>query len=137
MGSAAFTYFPNIVLDPDNIIDEIHENNNKGWKVLNFSDGTTGVDDNGLTISSFELSQNYPNPFNPATRIRYTIPQTANVEIKIFDVLGREVETLVSELKSPGQYEVNFNGGNLASGIYFYRIEAGDFIATKKMILMK
>ncbi len=132
-------YFPRIyvVLDPDNTINEIHENNNKGWKVLNFSDGTTAVDNDGEVINSFELSQNYPNPFNPTTIIRYEIPQTSKVEMKIFDVLGREVETLVNDIKLPGQYEVNFNGVNLASGVYFYRIEAGDFVLTKKMILLR
>ena len=126
------------VIDPDNeITAEIHEENNKGYNVLGTAPPTGVNDGDPNVLSLYTLDQNYPNPFNPVTRIRYAIPQTANVEMKVFDVLGREVETLVSELKSPGQYEVNFDGGNLASGIYFYRIEAGEFITTKKMILMK
>src|SRR4030095_12076862 len=85
----------------------------------------------------YSLSQNYPNPFNPVTNIKYTIPKTGIVKLKVFDVLGKEVRTLVNELKSPGVYNVDFDASNLASGIYFYRIEAGDFTAVKKMMLVK
>ncbi|MCZ7609428.1 MAG: T9SS type A sorting domain-containing protein [Ignavibacterium sp.] len=88
-------------------------------------------------VDNYKLSQNYPNPFNPVTKIRYQIPQSGFVTLKIFDVLGAEVKTLVNEEKIAGQYEVDFNASKLASGVYIYRIQAGDFISSKKMILLR
>jgi glycosidase len=85
----------------------------------------------------YNLFQNYPNPFNPSTTIRYSIIKPDIVRIKIYDILGREVKTLVNELKQAGTYEVQFDASSLASGIYLYRIESGSFIQTKKMILLK
>ena len=85
----------------------------------------------------FNLEQNYPNPFNPSTKIKYSIPQTSHVQIKIFDVLGNEIETLVKEEKPIGNYELDWDAIGLPSGIYFYRLQAGSFIDTKKMILLK
>ena len=95
------------------------------------------------TPNSFELSQNYPNPFNPTTTISYSIPDVAsdfslsNVQLKIYDVLGKEVATLVNKQQNPGNYEVKFDASRLTSGIYFYQLKTGSFIQTKKMILMK
>jgi photosystem II stability/assembly factor-like uncharacterized protein len=83
------------------------------------------------------LSQNYPNPFNPTTSIQYSIASKQFVTLKIYDVLGNEVAALVNEEKPAGNYTVEFNGNNLASGIYFYQMKAGNFTATKKLILMK
>jgi Secretion system C-terminal sorting domain len=85
----------------------------------------------------FKLNQNYPNPFNPTTEIAYTISRSSFVTIKVYDFLGREVTTLVNLEKPVGSYEVEFNGSNLASGIYFYRIQAGNYSTVKKMILLK
>ncbi|MDR9419740.1 chitobiase/beta-hexosaminidase C-terminal domain-containing protein [Gracilimonas sp.] len=85
----------------------------------------------------FALEQNYPNPFNPTTVIRYSVADVANVKLQVFDVLGRKVATLVNEVKTPGAYTVNFDAGNLSSGAYFYRIDAGDFSTIKKMMLIK
>lgn len=86
----------------------------------------------------FYLSQNYPNPFNPITKINYELPRNSNVKIVIYDILGREVTRLVNnELKQAGRYVVEFNAQNYASGVYFYRIEAGDFVQAKKMVLVK
>lgn len=86
----------------------------------------------------FALYQNYPNPFNPATKIKYDLPKNTNVTIKIYDILGREVTTLVrNEFKQAGRYEVSWNANNYASGVYFYRIEAGSFVSAKKMVLIK
>jgi hypothetical protein len=86
----------------------------------------------------FKLSQNYPNPFNPETVIKYEIAKESNVTIKIYNILGQLVRTMVNnELKKPGIYNLNFDGSNLASGLYFYKIEAGTFIETKKMLLIK
>ncbi len=86
---------------------------------------------------NFNLEQNYPNPFNPSTTINYEIPQSSLVSIKVYDDLGREVATLVNGQKSTGNYTVEFNASNLASGIYFYRMQAGNFLSTKKLILLK
>jgi hypothetical protein len=85
----------------------------------------------------FSLEQNYPNPFNPTTKIVFTMPKAGNVDLKVYDVLGKEVTTLLSEFKQAGKYTVDFNGSNLASGVYFYKIVSGDFTATKKMSLIK
>jgi hypothetical protein len=85
----------------------------------------------------YMLYQNYPNPFNPVTTISYSLPKTANVQIKVFDLLGREIATLVNEVKPVGSYKVKFDGSQLTSGIYFYQMKAGDFISTKKLILLK
>jgi len=85
----------------------------------------------------YSLAQNYPNPFNPSTQIKYSVPKAVNVSIKVFDVLGKEVATLVNETKQPGFYTVDFNASGFASGIYFYRIDAGEFSAIKKMVLIK
>jgi subtilisin-like proprotein convertase family protein len=83
------------------------------------------------------LKQNYPNPFNPETSIKYGLPKGQLVKLVVFDVLGREVVTLVNEFKPPGVYEANFDASNYASGIYFYKLETADFAETKKMILIK
>jgi len=87
--------------------------------------------------NEFTLHQNYPNPFNPTTKIRYSVPHSSNVVIKVFDILGNEIEMLVNEEKSIGSYEVEFYGTGIVSGIYFYRLQAGSFVETKKMILLK
>jgi len=89
------------------------------------------------TPTQFSLSQNYPNPFNPATKIQFTIVYRLLTIVKVFDVLGREVATLVNEVKEPGTYTVKFDGSNLASGVYFYRLRAGRYLATHEMILMR
>jgi hypothetical protein len=100
--------------------------------------GTTDVKHLDNTIPAvYELNQNYPNPFNPATTIRYSIPQAGLVNVKIFNLLGQEVATLVNTQQVSGTYEVNFDASALASGIYFYSIDVNNFKATKKMILMK
>ena len=85
----------------------------------------------------FSLEQNYPNPFNPSTSIRFNVPKLSHVKMVIYDVVGREVATLVNEMKQPGSYEAVFNAENFASGVYFYRFEAGDFTDVKKMVLIK
>lgn len=84
-----------------------------------------------------KLFQNYPNPFNPTTKIDFAIPQSSFVNLKVYDILGREVATLVYEQKPAGSYDVKFNAAALSSGIYFYKIQAGSFVETKKMILLK
>jgi len=87
--------------------------------------------------SEYKLYQNYPNPFNPTTNIKYQIADNKYITIKVYNILGKEIGTLVNEKQSPGIYEVSFNGSRLSSGIYFYRIQAGDFMQVKKMVLIK
>jgi photosystem II stability/assembly factor-like uncharacterized protein len=87
--------------------------------------------------ADFNLSQNYPNPFNPSTRIRYDLPEKGSVKLVVFDQLGRQVSELINGVKNAGSYEVEFNGSNLASGIYFYKLEVSEQTFTKKMILVK
>jgi parallel beta-helix repeat protein/predicted outer membrane repeat protein len=90
-----------------------------------------------LTPNHYELTQNYPNPFNPITTIQYSIPALGKVKIILFNLLGEKIKTLIDEEKMPGNYEVEFNAVNIPSGVYFYQLKAGDFVQTKKMILMK
>jgi hypothetical protein len=85
----------------------------------------------------YNLSQNYPNPFNPTTSIKFSIPKSGLVSLKVYDILGREINTLVNQFKSEGTYIVDFNASSLTSGIYFYKIEVNDFVAVKKMVLIK
>jgi hypothetical protein len=113
-----------------------------GWDgtiLKTINGGVSSIEENELVgiPSSFELSQNYPNPFNPSTKIQYSIPHRSNVIFKVFDVLGNEIETLVNENKPSGTYEITWYAENLPSGVYIYRLQAGDFIESKKMILMK
>ncbi len=103
----------------------------------------TNVDKRNILISDFSLSQNYPNPFNPTTTIKFAIPSVerpyrASLQTKliVYDILGREVKTLLNKPMQPGTYEVEFNGSSLPSGVYLYRIKAGSFVQTKKMILV-
>lgn len=88
-------------------------------------------------VTDYLLYHNYPNPFNPTTTIRYEIPQDGVVTIKIYDVLGQEVETIVNEFKKANRYEVEFNSFGLASGVYVYRMKVNDFIESKKMVLLR
>lgn len=85
----------------------------------------------------FKLFQNYPNPFNPSTNIKYEIPQDNFVSIKIYNLLGKEVMNLINDFKKAGRYDISFNGSNLASGVYYYKIKAGEFVQIRKMVLIK
>ena len=119
--------------NPDGFIIGFITNN-----VSAYYSNVVSVDENeNIRISHYSLSQNYPNPFNPSTFIEYKIPESNFVEIKIYDVLGKEIMTLVNGYKSEGIYKVQFNTDNLPSGVYLYRIKAGNFSETKKMILMR
>ena len=121
-------------MDPTNFLNV----DNDVWKYY-LPDQPSSVDDKSGQIipDEFSLSQNYPNPFNPATKVRYSIPHSSNVFINVFDILGNEVKILVNELKPAGTYEIEFEAANLPSGIYFYKLQAGSFVETKKMILLK
>jgi photosystem II stability/assembly factor-like uncharacterized protein len=99
--------------------------------------GVSGVEENKNTPVQFSLSDNYPNPFNPSTVISYSIPSATNVELTVYNTLGQTVKILENEFKSAGNYSVNFNASDLPSGIYFYKLEAGQFSQIKKMVLLK
>ena len=107
-----------------------------GKEADNFAKEVLGQTDVAV-VSDFSLAQNYPNPFNPTTNIRFAIPQSSFVTLKVYNILGKEIATLVNEQKESGIYDVNFDASNLASGVYVYKIQAGNFSATKKLTLMK
>jgi hypothetical protein len=88
-------------------------------------------------VYEYSLGQNYPNPFNPTTTINYSITSKGNVSLKVYDMLGKEVAVIVNEVKEAGNYSVTFNASELPSGIYFYNLTSGNFIQSKKLILLK
>ncbi len=100
-------------------------------------DGVTSIGNNPVEIKDFKLYQNYPNPFNPSTVIKYSVPERTDVRLSVYNILGSEVANLVNETKNIGEYEVTFDASKFSSGVYLYKIEAGNYKATKKLILMK
>jgi len=112
------------------------ENKSDEWEEGPSGD-ITGVRELDLVANKFALDQNYPNPFNPTTQIRFSIPSSDVVTLKIYSLLGEEVKTLINEDMTAGSYELDFNASNLASGLYFYTLSSGDFVSTKKMMLLK
>ncbi len=121
---------------PKNLFDHINIVKSDLKRVFG-NDNSGNNKNNNVLPTQFMLSQNYPNPFNPSTTIKYALPKDVKVIIKIYDILGREVQTLVNEFKKAGYYDVKFNGSNFASGVYFYRIETADYTLSKKMVLIK
>ena len=119
-------------------------NQYEGFWYLYYQDIITSVEDDLTIPASFKLEQNYPNPFNPTTIIRFGVPERSNIVLKIYDILGSEVTTLISEEMDAGWYERSFNAVGLSSGVYIYRLEAVSiaeqsekFISIKKMLLIK
>jgi hypothetical protein len=127
---------------------------NYGYNTINYDNGTTqsavvywlltrlhgviGIEPiNNIIPGKYSLSQNYPNPFNPATNIQFSIPLKSFVKLTVYDVLGREAGNFINQELNPGTYKLDFDGRNLSSGTYFYRLEAGNFSDVKKMILIK
>jgi len=111
--------------------------NNQGG-IVHYSNLVTGIESESLQIpEGFSLAQNYPNPFNPTTTIQFQIANSTFVNLKVYDILGSEVATLVNEEKPTGTFKASFDGSNLASGVYFYQLKAGDFVSTKKLLLLK
>ena len=121
----------------DNIFTRLGEIN---YPFTNYAHlyGVVGVEEQINKVpAEFLLSQNYPNPFNSSSVIKYSIPKSSQITLKIFNTLGEEIETLINEEKPVGTYEVNWNAADLPSGVYFYKITAGNYIATRKMLLLK
>jgi hypothetical protein len=120
-------------------------NANTGWAVgdhgtiLKTTTGGSFVEEDYTpgTPESFFLSQNYPNPFNPSTTIRFSLPRSCHVTLKVFNILGQEVETLIEGERRAGEYELRWTPEGLASGVYFYNLQAGESVETKRLILLK
>ena len=135
-----------VLIDSENVISEIHDNNNKGWMLLRVPDGIPAdIEDSGINNqfpNQYKLHSNYPNPFNPYTTIKYDIPQNEHVELVIFNLLGQKIKTLISKEQQAGHYKTAWDGTTdlgriVSSGIYIFRMRAGDFIDHKRMIMLK
>ena len=136
-------------LNPENGIEYSVITQGLGKQSLNRSSSNTTTITNGKFRMSahaekiiklpteYMLGQNYPNPFNPSTVIKYSLPKASDVRLSVYDILGREIKVLVDEKKEPGYYNVNFDAGNLASGVYIYKLSTKDFTKSQKMILIK
>ena len=134
------------VLDPDTssiydteFLDTLH-----GWSfgtngaIYKFNSDLIGINHQGGNVpSASKLEQNYPNPFNPSTTIKYTLAHHTRVRISLYDALGRLVKILLDDIREPGKYTLHFNASGLSSGIYFYKLDAGRFTETHKMVLLK
>ena len=129
--------FTLIATNPGNYTVNAGRSSPLRWDSASVNIVITDVSDNSQHPNEFRLYNNYPNPFNPTTIIRYSIPEASFTSIRIYNELGKEVSALVNETKSAGTYEVEFNASNLSSGVYYYKLQAGSFTETKKMILTK
>jgi hypothetical protein len=131
--------YSNIELDR-NYWWRVKSGNSFGWSNYSetrmFTSLVTSIE-NEIVPIEFSLNQNYPNPFNPLTKIKYTIIEKVKVNLSVYDIRGRETLQLVNKEQNAGKYEVQINASNLPSGLYFYKLSAGDFSAIKKMILIK
>jgi subtilisin-like proprotein convertase family protein len=152
-GTAPFTG----TFNPDNALSAFTGQDSYGWWRLRVTDNAngdtghigqycvqifagsviTGINNVSKIPTVYLLNQNYPNPFNPVTKINFEIPKQGLVSLRVYDVLGREVKSLINEVKAPGTYSVDFNGTDLSSGVYFYRLESNGFSDIKKMMLIK
>ncbi len=112
-------------------------NNNNSSAGGDMNRGQYNIENGNTVPEEYHLSQNYPNPFNPVTVISYNVPRTSHVSLKVYNILGKEITTLVNEVQQPGSYRVVFNGGNLTSGVYYYQMKSGSFDLVKKMILIR
>lgn len=120
------------------VISEPNPDGNGGRiKYINFPTTITSVEDEETVQKEFSLSQNYPNPFNPTTTINFSIPEYQFITLKVYDIIGREVKSLVNETKSPGTYEIEFDGSDLSSGTYYYKLTMGSHFEIRKMVLLK
>jgi hypothetical protein len=140
--AGALSMYPSVSIS-DSVVHVLWEDFRDGvgaeiYYKRNPTGNPTGVENIGKEFpKEFILEQNYPNPFNPSTSIRYAISSSQFVSLKGYDVLGKEVATLVNEEKEQGVYDIAFDASGLASGIYFYKLQIGSFVETKKMILLK
>ncbi len=132
--------FPRIyaVIDPDHEMTEIHEGNNMGFSVLGKYTIPTNISQNEKTVPAhFNLKQNYPNPFNPLTHFEYQLPKKCQVNLSVYNILGQKVAELVSRDQAAGLYNMTWDASQMASGVYFYRLSADEFVSVKKMLYLK
>ncbi|MBW7842465.1 MAG: T9SS type A sorting domain-containing protein [Ignavibacterium sp.] len=101
------------------------------------SENVVGIDDQGSLLLAFDLKQNYPNPFNPSTKIAFTLSEKSLTTLKVYDILGNEIITLINEEKPAGTYEVNFDASKLSSGVYLYKLQSNGLVQTRKMLMLK
>lgn len=141
LNTSSFDFYDWPFVDIDNLYWKVRTINDGGigpWSEINhFSFLFTDVENETQLPKEFALLQNYPNPFNPSTVITYHLPKASNVKLKVYDIIGNEIATLVNEEKAAGIYKVNFSSTNLASGVYLYKLQAGGFLETRKMILVR
>jgi hypothetical protein len=138
--------------DPDNLGFPLHPalgtlrndmgayggNQYKSMPYMQMDDLVSGIEDeNGTIANKFSLNQNYPNPFNPSTKIEFYLPKSEYAELKVYNILGKQVSTLVSNKLNQGSHTYQFDGKNLASGIYYYQLVSGELMEVKKMILLR
>ena len=123
--------------DNATIVNDNMTNGNESWYTIAVDTLNTAVITHNEIPIQYSLQQNYPNPFNPTTTIKYSLPKAGNVRLTVYNAIGSKVTTIVNEYKPAGNYSVQFNGSNLASGIYLYRLESGNYSTAKKFILMK
>ncbi len=134
-----------MIVNPDSnaVYDAVFIDSTHGWAVGNngriykYNPEIIGIGHNKKTAESYRLFQNYPNPFNPATKIYYEVPSAGNVKLSIYDVLGREVAVLINDNQQSGKHEIQWNASGYPSGVYFYKLSAGNYSETKKMVLVK
>ena len=132
-----------LCLDKDASPDDYYKQEN--WFASETIHGSPGSENSVTGINNvqsklpdqFILYQNFPNPFNPVTTIRFTIPKSVNTQLKVFNILGQEIEVLIDEHLKPGQYKTTWNAAHHASGVYFYQLKAGNFISVKKLVVLK
>ena len=113
------------------------QDNTTSWETGSFGNITLAGEGKGLNSTTYNLSQNYPNPFNPTTMIQYNVPQRSTVNLIVYNIIGEAVRVLAEGEKEAGSYSINFKAEGLPSGVYLYRLQAGSFVQTKKMILLK
>lgn len=135
--SNEFLRIPFTISEEQTISIELIKNNST--QSLDITLTSTGVNAELVTeqVRSFELHQNYPNPFNPSTNINFSLPESQQVSLKIYDISGREIATLIDGFKSIGEHSVSFDASNLSSGVYIYQLKAGNRVDTKRMLLIK
>ena len=135
------TTFTDTEIDLDIIyyyaVSAVDYNRNEGSLSIEINTIITGINSEGIIPDEFILYQNYPNPFNPVTYIGFSLPERSNVIISILNLRGEEIDRIDEGTRAAGSHKISFNGSNLASGIYFYRFQAGDFVQTRKMVLLK
>jgi hypothetical protein len=139
---AGIGFYPRIyaLIDPSDTMEEIHETNNKGWTVLSVaSGGPTPIEEDAIEEipAVVQLHQNYPNPFSQNTTIAFDLPRQETVSIQVVDMLGREVSHIVDDELAAGSYNIHFDASSLSSGMYVYRLVAGEAVLTKRLLVVR